>query len=186
MTRPASRRPIQVRPANPDDVPAIREVALSAWHATYRGMIPRRAIERFLARAYSEERVALRLARHDVLVALRSPSAARAGVEPVPVVQAFAECSVEDGHLQLVAFYAHPRARGRGLGGALLDAVIERYPGLDITADVLVGNVRGEPFYASRGFVPVEVLEEELGGALVSERRWWLRAPAGRHEEPSD
>jgi GNAT superfamily N-acetyltransferase len=168
-----------VRQATAADVEAVRTVAIAAWRATYRELIPRRAIERFLERAYAPERVALRIERHDVLVAGRSPASVRDGA-PVgahvdPAIEAFAECAPEDGHLQLIAIYTLPRARSRGLGSALLDGVLERHPGLDVAADVLTGNVRGEPFYAARGFSPGESLEEELAGTLVTERRWWLR-----------
>lgn len=173
-----------MREASAADADAVRAVALASWRATYRGLIPRRAIERFLERAYTSERVALRIERHDVLVAGREPAAvrgrsgARGRSAPAPAeiaVEAFAECAPEDGHLQLIAIYALPRARGRGLGGALLDAVLERHPGLDVFADVLIGNARGEPFYAARGFEPGEQIEEELAGVPVAERRWWLR-----------
>jgi hypothetical protein len=56
---------------------------------------------------------------------------------------------------------------------------VEAFPGVDISADVLIGNDLGEPFYAARGFEPGDVLEEELGGETIRERRWWLR-PARR------
>ena len=49
-------------------------------------------------------------------------------------------------------------------------------PGLDISADVLIGNELGEPFYVARGFEPGELLDEEIGGETIRERRWWLRA----------
>jgi hypothetical protein len=45
---------------------------------------------------------------------------------------------------------------------------------------VLAGNRKGEVFYEARGFEPREVVEEQLGDELVSERRWWLPAAAGR------
>ena len=172
-----------MREASAADADAVRAVALASWRATYRGLIPRRAIERFLERAYTAERVALRIERHDVLVAGREPVRVRelgdrgrsAPARADVAVEAFAECAPEDGHLQLIAIYALPRARGRGLGGALLDALLERHPGLDVSADVLIGNARGEPFYVARGFEPGEQIEEELAGVPVAERRWWLR-----------
>jgi diamine N-acetyltransferase len=187
VTRPQSRPTILVREATPADAPAISEIALASWRATYRDLIAADAIERFLERAYTPERVALRIERHEVLVATRqapiddegddargSGFAAVGGAEPA--VEAFAECTPEDGHLQLVAIYAIPEGRGRGLGTALLDVITRRHPGETIAADVLVGNDRAEPFYTARGFEPGETLEEELGGELVTERRWWLRA----------
>jgi GNAT superfamily N-acetyltransferase len=158
---------IAVREATPADAEAIRLVAEAAWRATYAGLVTGEAIERFLAQAYAPERVAVRVERHDVLVASRAASGA---------VDAFAESVIRDGHVQLVAMYARPDARGRGLGSALLAAVRERNPGLDIAADVLLGNERGEPFYAARGFEPGELLVEELAGEPIRERRWWLRA----------
>jgi hypothetical protein len=45
-------------------------------------------------------------------------------------------------------------------------------------ADVLAGNRKGEPFYEARGFEPRETLDEQLGGELVAERRWWRPAMA--------
>lgn len=159
---------IRVRPAEPDDVPAILEIAHAAWRATYAGLIGADAVERFIAAAYTTERIALRLERHTVFVA---------GEGDGPV-DGFVESLVEEGRAHIVAFYTRPETRGRGLGTALLDAVVATYPGLDITADVLVGNELGEPFYAARGFEPGETLDEEVAGETIHERRWWLRAAA--------
>jgi len=158
-----------VRDATPADIPRIREIAIAAWRATYADLIEPEAIERFLARAYTEDRIAVRMERHDLLVA---------GAD---AVEGFAESVVEDDHVQLVAIYTQPESRGRGLGSALLASVRERNPSLDIAADVLVGNALGEPFYVARGFEPGELLTEELGGELVREQRWWLRYGSSRN-----
>ncbi len=164
MTRVPDAPAITVREALPADAPRIREVAVAAWRDTYARLIGSEAIELFLAQAYSEERIGLRIARHDVLIA------------PANDVQAFAEITHRGDHAQVVAIYAHPGARGRGLGTAILADFKRRNPGLDIAADVLIGNTLAEPFYRARGFEPGELLEEELGGELIRERRWWLRA----------
>ena len=161
-----------VRPAAPGDAGAIRDVAARAWWATYAGRMTDETIERFLAAAYSEERIAVRIQRHEVLVAgLTSGRAAS------PEVAAFAEVAVHDDHLQLVAIYAQPEARGRGLGTALVDAIVAAHPHDDLAADVLVDNTFAEPFYLARGFVPGEALTDEIAGELIRERRWWRRAP---------
>lgn len=160
---------VVVRRAVPGDAPAIREVAEAAWRATYRELIGADAVERFIAQAYTPERVARRIDRHDTFVAA-SPHRHESDVD------AFVESFVEDDHAHIAAFYARPGARGAGLGTALLERVVGAYPGLDISADVLVGNDLGEPFYVARGFEPGELLDEEIGGETIRERRWWLRA----------
>jgi GNAT superfamily N-acetyltransferase len=157
-----------VRVAGPQDAPAIREVAVRAWWATYAGRMADETIERFLAAAYSEERIGRRLERHEVLVA--GPGRDRSAVE------AFAEVAVHDDHLQLVSIYTLPGARGRGLGTALVEAIVAGHPSEDLAADVLLDNGLAEPFYAARGFVPGEELTDEIAGELVRERRWWRRA----------
>lgn len=166
---------VWARPAEASDAPAIRDVAVAAWWATYGDRLPADTIERFLATAYSEERVARRIERHEVLVGGVSQ-----GGKPWPIVAAFAEVAAHDDHLQLVAIYAHPDARNRGLGSALLEAIVAAHPREDLAADVLLDNALAEPFYAARGFVPGEELTDEIAGTPIRERRWWRRgASAG-------
>ncbi len=169
------------RPAGSADAPAIREVAVAGWWATYAGRLADETIERFLTAAYTEERIGVRIERHEVLVAglvdgeAAIAGATRAGSAPA-AVDAFAEVTAHDDHLQLVAIYTRPTARGRGLGSALVAAVIAAHPDEDLAADVLLDNELAEPFYAARGFVPGELLTDEIAGQPVTERRWWRRA----------
>lgn len=167
---PAVAQSILVRPAVPADIDAIRAIAAAAWRTTYVVLIDAGAVERYLAQAYAPERLEVRLGRDEVLVAVLPERAT--GSPP----DAFAEIVDQGDHVQLVAIYTWPTARGRGLGTALLEAVLARNPGRDLAADVLVGNTLGEPFYVARGFEPGEELEDEIAGEPVRERRWWLRA----------
>lgn len=175
MTAAPDRRVITVRHAVLADVDAIRDVALAAWRATYRRLVGEEPVERFLAQAYTPERVALRIERHQTWIAGAEGGDASG-------VDAFVEALLEDGHAHIVAFYTRPGLRGQGIGSALLEQVVAAFPGLDISADVLIGNELGEPFYAARGFEPGDVLEEELAGETISERRWWLRSAPARAE----
>ena len=159
---PESR--IRVRRATPSHAPAIRAIADAAWRATYRDLLREETIDGFLERAYSEDRVGLRIERHETWVA-----------ELDGAVSAFAESEVLEDRITLVAIYADPDLRGVGMGTALLGAITDAHPGLPVAADVLVGNDSGEMFYAARGFIPGEDVDEELGGEHVRERRWWLR-----------
>jgi len=165
--RPSAGRSVVVRRATGLHAPAIRAIAYEAWRDTYAGLLRDDTIEWFLERAYSEERVALRVERHETWVA-----------ELDGVAAAFAETAIEPDRVTLVAIYADPAVRGVGLGSALLNAIVDAHPDLPIAADVLDGNHKGEPFYEARGFEPRETLDEQLGGELVAERRWWR--PAAR------
>ncbi len=159
------RARIHVRRATPSHAPAIRDIAHGAWRDTYRGLLRDETIEWFLDRAYSHERVDLRIERHETWVA-----------ELEGVVAAFAETAVDPDRVTLVAIYAEPSLRGLGLGTALLEVVTGAHPDLPVAADVLTGNRLGEAFYEARGFEPREDIEEQLGDELVSERRWWREA----------
>jgi GNAT superfamily N-acetyltransferase len=158
---------VNVRRATPSHAPAIHAIADAAWRATYRDLLREETIERFLERAYSEDRVGLRIERHETWVA-----------ELDGAVSAFAESEILGERITLVAIYADPELRGMGLGTALLRAIMDAHPGLPVAADVLAGNAAGETFYVARGFVPEEDIDEELDGEHVRERRWWLR-PGG-------
>jgi GNAT superfamily N-acetyltransferase len=166
VPEPAARPSTRVRRATASDAPAVRRIAHAAWRATYRGLLLDETVEGFLERAYSEERVDLRIERHEMWVA-----------EADGTIALFAETSIEPDRVTLVAIYADPDRLGLGLGTAALDAIIRAHPDLPIAADVLVGNDKGETFYAARGFVPRETIDEQLGAEVVRERRWWLGDP---------
>jgi GNAT superfamily N-acetyltransferase len=169
MTAAPERGTVAVRRAQLADAAAIREIAHDAWRVTYHDLIGEESVERFLAQAYTPDRVALRIERHETYVAAVD-GGDRSGVD------AFVEAMAEGDHAHIVAFYTRPGARGQGIGSALLARVVTAFPGLDLSADVLVGNDLGEPFYVARGFEPGDLLEEEIGGETIRERRWWLRA----------
>jgi GNAT superfamily N-acetyltransferase len=150
-----------VRDAVAGDVEAVREVAASAWRDTYTGLLATTTIERWIEHAYSVERVARRISGHTFLV-----------VENEGRIAAFVDALDEGDRLHLAAMYARPELRGRGAGTALLDTLCGRFPDHPITADVLLGNRKGEVFYQGRGFVPREILEEDMLGEVAIERRW--------------
>jgi GNAT superfamily N-acetyltransferase len=167
--RAAERVPeIRVRRATASDAPAIRRIAHDAWWATYRRLLRDETIEWFLERAYSEDRVDLRIERHETWIG-----------EVDGVATLFAETAIEPDRVTLVAIYADPGRRGLGLGTAALAAITAGHPELPVAADVLIGNEAGETFYTARGFVAREPIDEQLGAELVRERRWWLGTPPG-------
>ena len=166
-----TRAAVTVRPAVATDAAAVRDVGLSAWRATYTDLVGADAVERFIAVAYTQERIASRIER-DLMYVAAYPGGDPSGVD------AFIEVVEEEDRPHIVAFYARPASRGRGLGTALLAKVVAAFPGRDLSADVLEGNDLGEPFYVARGFEPGEQIIEDIAGEPIRERRWWLRGDA--------
>jgi GNAT superfamily N-acetyltransferase len=157
--------PLTVRDAEADDASSVRGVAEAAWHDTYAGLLSASTIETFIDRAYSIDRLQRRIDRDTFLV-----------VEDGGSITAFADAVVEEDRLNLAAIYALPEQRGHGAGTLLLNELRARFVGLPVSADVLVGNRKGEVFYEHRGFVAGETIEEDLFGEPAIERRWWLDA----------
>jgi GNAT superfamily N-acetyltransferase len=161
----------RVRRAATADSDAIRTVAATAWRDTYAGLLRQETIERFITSAYSLERVDTRVREDEFFV-----------VDGDEGIVAFADAVSQEDHVELQAIYALPELRGRGAGTALLTTIVELFPEQPISADVVVGNRKGETFYERKGFVPGERLEAELFDEPVVERRWWRPAafqPAG-------
>jgi GNAT superfamily N-acetyltransferase len=154
-----------VRRATTDDGDAIRAVAASAWADTYAGLLTQQTIERFITLVYSPERVASRVTEHQFFV-----------VDGDEGIVAFADAVDREDHVELQAIYALPELRGRGAGTALLTSLVELFPERTISADVVVGNRKGETFYERKGFVPGERLDVALFEEPVVERRWWRKA----------
>lgn len=155
---------LHVRPATTADSGAIRTVASAAWRDTYAGLLKLETIERFIDRAYALDRLAERIASHTFFV-----------VEEAAEVVAFAEAVEESDLLLLSSIYALPGQRGRGAGTLLLDAIRAEFPGRPLSADVVLGNRKGETFYERRGFTRGEPATFDLFGETVVECRWLLK-----------
>ena len=160
---------VTIRDAEAADVETVRTIAAAAWRDTYAGLLRPETIEAFLERAYSVESVARRIGSDTFLLA----------VDGSGEVVAFADARLAPEQLHLLAIYALPASRGLGAGTALLEELRRRFPSRPIAAEVLRDNLKGETFYAARGFEPREVVEAELFGEPVVERRWWLDPGSG-------
>ena len=101
MTTAPERGTVTVRRAIPEDAVAIRQVAHDAWRVTYHDLIGGEPVERFLAQAYTPDRVALRIDRHETFVGAVEGGDASG-------VDAFVEAMLEGDHAHIVAFYTRP------------------------------------------------------------------------------
>jgi ribosomal protein S18 acetylase RimI-like enzyme len=87
---------------------------------------------------------------------------------------AFAESSDDGGQVTLKQLYVLPGLQGRGIGGMLLDEVIESFPEAStIRLEVEEKNTKAVAFYEANGFVRTEevgVRARDAGNTLVFRR----------------
>jgi len=128
-----------VRPATGDDADAIVRLGAVVVPATYAPLSPAYA-EWCLEQWWSPETVAQSLDTIPHWVAEEDG-------ETVGV----ANLGVLNGQPMMWKLYVRPDAHGRGLGSALLDAVLEAADG-SVGLEYLHGNERAARFYRSKGF----------------------------------
>jgi GNAT superfamily N-acetyltransferase len=161
---------MDVRPATRDDLLQIGRVADTSIWESFSSLIGPAAIEVFLRRTYSPAALKRRLLSGSILVADEGGRLA-----------GFADADVTQDHVRLNTIVTAPPDRRRGIAAALVGALQERTPVLPLSLDVILGNLDGERFCESLGFVPGEERHVDLGAEQVVVRRWWCSpAQAGR------
>ena len=154
---------MEVRRATRDDLVAIGRVAdAAAWEA-YSGLLSPGIIARLLRRDFSPGSVRRRLLSGGVLVAVEAGR-----------VVGFADAAVEEGLIRLNALGTDPDRRHGRVAAHLLGEVRRLAPWLPVSADVLLGCLPVEGYLEAQGFVPGEVLPQDLFGEPTVARRWWL------------
>lgn len=156
-----------VRKAVRRDLLGIGRVATVAHWASYEGLLRPETIGRLLQRDFSASALARRLLRGGVFVAVDERE-----------VIGFSDGVVDAEMVHVSAIATDPAMRRRGVATALLSVVRRLADAVPTAADVLLGNLEGEQFYESNGFVPGEVRNGNLFGDDVVERRWWIEAVA--------
>ncbi|WP_147804712.1 GNAT family N-acetyltransferase [Alkalicoccus halolimnae] len=159
------REEIVIRKALPADIPHIQNIALETWHDTYDDLIPREVQDKFLAEAYSDERMPGRIERTSLFVA-----------EENGEVVGFANFFFKNPQqAELGAVYIYPQAQGRKIGSRLLRAGIQEKNSLEkIYVEVEKENYAGMAFYYAKGFELLEEFEEELFGHKLQTTRMVL------------
>jgi ribosomal protein S18 acetylase RimI-like enzyme len=170
------RREVAVRPASPEDLPAVARVRAASWREAYAGLVPDDELER-MGEPASLETWAARMAASSAsggsgtLVALvdgRIVGFSAYGDERSDLVPAVG------GRGEIYALYVHPDAWGAGAGHALMTATIAalRARGHDaLSLWVLEENARGVAFYRRQGCAPTgEVTASRIDG--LRQARW--------------
>ena len=136
---------MNVRPATPDDVPAIAEIHVAAWRAAYRGHMP----DAYLDSLSVEQRRAM-----------WAGVLARGGPGQIAVVdRGFCfygpSRDGEHGAAEIYALYVHPDAWRQGAGRALCQHAERHAAALElakVTLWVLTANEPARRFYERLGY----------------------------------
>ena len=148
------------------DIEAVANVATKSWHATYEGIIPQQIQNRFLAMAYSKERLKQRCEKTPMYVATERDN-----------IIGFANFSnvKKDREVELSAIYLLPTVWGRGIGSQLLAYGIDQLSPSVIFINVEAENGVGKQFYIARNFQVVEEFEEDFEGHTLKTIRMMLK-----------
>lgn len=138
-----------VRTASEPDLDAIRALLVETWHATYDSIYGADKVTEITDEWHSIAALKRRLTvpNSDFLVA--DDGEQLGGV-------AYAEAKADGKTVMLHQLYVAPAMQGRGIGGALLDEVIESFPDAErFRLEVEEANDKAIGFYLSQRFVEV-------------------------------
>ena len=129
------------------DIPALSSLLKICWHATYDRMLGEHAVQAG-CRLHSKFNLGLWIARS---LWARDSTVLVATHDGVPVGHAMAQ---RDGaEIILYSLYVHPEWQGKGIGSALLGAVIaDHSEAKAIRLEVLKDNAAAIAWYQSKGF----------------------------------
>lgn len=136
-----------VRTAGELDLPAIRALLVETWHATYDAIYGAERVSAINDDWHSLASLHARLDRLDAEFIVADDGAEIAGM-------AFASAPEDGKTVMLHQLYVRPGRQGRGVGGMLLDEIIDSFPDAKtVRLEVEAANAKAIGFYAAEGFV---------------------------------
>lgn len=136
---------VAIRSATPSDLPAVRELLVETWHATYDGIYGAADVTAITNRWHSLENLEKQLAAAECAFLVAESGNSLAGT-------AYAR-STADGLVELARLYVRPVRQGNGIGLRLLVACASAFPVASrMRLEVEPGNAPAIAFYRRRGF----------------------------------
>ena len=173
-----------IRPASPEDAPAIAHIHVASWQATYPGLVPKRYLDsldpdefaaRWRDRLLNDTGVTICVAEIDrALIGFASGGPLRRPIHHV------------DG--ELYAIYLLPSMQRKGAGRALVTHIEDDFRKQG-RSYILAWVLRDNPataFYQRLGGSVVAEDTVEIGGASLAEiaYAWPLGSPGDAHQSP--
>ena len=152
-----------VRRCRPGDISNLSKLLKVCWHATYDQMLGRDQAVRAGRHLHSNFNLGLWIARS---LLSRASTVLVATHDGVSVGHAMGQ---RDGaEIILYSLYVHPEWQRKGIGSALLDAVIADHPDAKaIRLEVLKDNTAASAWYQTKGFESYGETENATGTAGV-------------------
>jgi ribosomal protein S18 acetylase RimI-like enzyme len=149
MTTQASAPQFAVRRCRLRDVAPLSDLLKLCWHTAYDCILGQDEAKRLADHLCSKRNLGLTAAHAQV--SRRSAMLVVASGQSL-VGYAMAQRDT-DGQIILYGLYVHPAWQGKGIGSALLEAVVARFPRSPvIRLEVLKDNAAAIAWYARRGF----------------------------------
>ena len=135
-----------VRTAGERDLDAVRALLVATWHATYDGIYGVERVTVITDDWHSIASLRKRLKRPNSEFLVADDGKQIGGM-------AYAEADQSGRAVKLAQLYVLPTLQGRGIGGMLLDEIVESFPEARvITLEVEERNERAIAFYIAQGF----------------------------------
>ena len=150
-----------VRTAGERDLEAVRALLVETWHATYDAIYGAAKVTAMTDSWHSITELKARMAQPRSEFVVADDGVMIAGM-------AFAAADESGKTVTLRQLYVHPSSQGRGIGGMLLDEVVESFPDAErISLEVDPENRRAIAFYEAQGFRHVGATPHCGGDALA-------------------
>ena len=138
-----------VRTASERDVAAVRALLVETWHGTYDAIYGAGKVTEITDDWHSVASLKVQLAKPFSEFLVADDGKTIGGM-------AFASSDQDGKTVALHQLYVHPNFQGRGIGGMLLDEIIESFHDAErLRLEVEEANGRAIAFYRAQGFVEV-------------------------------
>ena len=144
---------LHIRPATLTGIPALREMLVATWHATYDATLGAEKVDEIAAYWHSNDKLTAEFAEADANLADHALLVADDAGALVGTASAhLTSC----GRLDLARLYIAPHRQGAGLGTALFRAVLARFPAArTLRLEVEPRNAKAIHFYTQLGLVAI-------------------------------
>ena len=135
-----------VRTASERDLPAVRDLLVETWHATYDAIYGPERVTAITDDWHSLPSLKRRLDRPNAEFLVADDGKQLGGM-------AYAAAEAGGKSVMLRQLYVRPAFQGRGIGGMLLDEIVESFPDATLfRLEVEEANAKAIGFYAAQGF----------------------------------